>query len=252
MFTQIIPFANKIDISVEDIIDSFDESNPVKNFTYYMIALGAKFKWKEKRTTDIPQLLKDDLKKYEKYVLNKQILEDEDYALTILEEMINKFPSIPVEIDKEYQGYVDSYRLAGNIDTSRSNIAFIKGDNNTEINPIKDFPEFMKNRYGDKIFTYRHQSNDWNWVDSDAYKIQFKIFKKYFKNKKIVVNEEYNREHDLNGHKWHSLVIQYLTNNSTCLGSLSLFKFLIKGYVYYFRNKTDRDNAYNYLTNKKM
>lgn len=251
MFKQIIPTVEDANISIQEIIDSWDiDTNPETNLRMFMITYGAKLKWQEKKKTDIPQLMKDDLKKYGKYVKDKIVVENEDFAKMYLQEMINVNPPLPEIINDCYKEYVDSYKLAGNQDDIKTKFTVITPDG--EIDSIKSFSKFMKNRDGDKIFTYNQQCNEWHWLNFDTYKKQFKMYKGLLKNKKIVVKEENNNEHEFNGNVWYSLAVQVINDKGDirpgfCIGSIQLFKYMISGYVYYFKNKTDRDNAYKYL-----
>lgn len=253
MFIQVISTVENSDISIQEIIDSWKpDTDPDTNLKLFMITFGAKLKWQEKKKTDIPQLLKDDLKKYGKYVKDKKIVENEDFASTYLQMIIDCNPSLPEGIDNVYKQYVDSYKLAGNPDDIIPGPIILTPDG--KIDSIKSFPEFMKIRNSDKIFTYNQHFNEWQWLNFDNYKKQFKMFKTLYKNKKIVVQEENNNQHELNSHIWYSLVIQPINDEdeveaNICLGSVQMFKYMVSGFVYYFKNKTDRDNAYNYLKN---
>ena len=254
MFTQIIPIVKDSNISIQEIIDSWDiDTDPETNFKLFCVTLGAKLKWQEKKKTDIPQLLKDDLKKYGKYVKNKRLLEDDDFASKYLQQMIDANPRLPEGIDKVYKQYADSYKLAGNPDDIKSGPTILTPDG--RIDSTKNFPKFMKNRNGDRIFTYNRQFNQWEWINFDCYKKQFKIFKRACKDKKAVVKDENNEEHEFNGNMWYSIAINQIDDDGEildgfCFGSLQIFGYMMVGFVYYFKNKTDRDNAYKYLTKK--
>jgi len=124
----------------------------------------------------------------------------------------------------------------------------------TDDNTNEKFAYFMGAKEGAKVFTYHKKLNEWSWMDDDVYKQQFKIYKKLIKNKDIVIDEENNNEHSLNGKKWYSITISKWNKEkddyaemTLCKGSFDVFGYMVSGYVYYFQNKVDRDTAYRWL-----
>ena len=124
----------------------------------------------------------------------------------------------------------------------------------TDENTNDKFAYFMGDKQGAKIFTFHKRLNEWSWIDENVYKQQFKIYKKQIKNKDIIIDIENNNEHTLNGKIWYSLCIQRWDKEANdyaemtlCKGSIEVFGYMISGYVYYFQNKKDRDNAFKWL-----
>lgn len=109
------------------------------------------------------------------------------------------------------------------------------------------FNDFLKQRECDKIFTYNQNVKEFNWVSNTAYKYQFKTFRSYVKTGQITCLSDNNKEHTLKKSKWYSLCLQP-NNSEICIGSLEIFSYHIEGFVYYFKNLKDRDNAFKYLT----
>lgn len=114
------------------------------------------------------------------------------------------------------------------------------------------FKEFMKQRFSAKIMSYNHKINEWTWLDDTVYFKQLKIYRTAFKEHKIQVLDDNLSEHIYNDKKWYSLTIQTIDKTgeittNICIGSCEIFNYIINGYVYYYKNKFDRDNAYKYL-----
>lgn len=113
------------------------------------------------------------------------------------------------------------------------------------------FNTFLLLRENSKVFTYNHTLFKFSWLDGPEYISQFKEFRQLIKSGKLECIESLkDKEHLMKGIKYYSLA---LTEPSIWIdiGSLEIFSYMVQGFVYYFRSKTDRDNAYNYLTKKK-
>jgi len=155
------------------------------------------------------------------------------------------------EIKIKYKQAKEAYKYANELPDDYCEFEF---DGEKIENPVSKIVRFMSIRQGAKVFTYNHRFNEFSWLDEIHYQHQFKDYKKKIKDKNIIVNEENNQEHLLNDVKWYSLCIQVWDKetddygvNNICFGSLSVFNYLISGFVYYFKNEKDRDNAYNWL-----
>jgi hypothetical protein len=110
-----------------------------------------------------------------------------------------------------------------------------------------DFNDFLRQRGKAKIFTYNQQSMLFNWIDDNDYRTEFLRLRKFIKNNKLKTNELENKEHNLKSNKWYSLNLQPLQYPEIDIGSLEIFGYYIPGFVYYFKNDKDRDNAFKFL-----
>ena len=114
------------------------------------------------------------------------------------------------------------------------------------------FKDFMQQRFSAKIMTYNHKINEWTWMDDEVYYRQLKTFRKAYKYKKLQILDCNLCQHMYNGKKWYSITIQPIdktgeVTSDMCIGSCKIFNYVVSGYVYYYKHKTDRDNAYNYI-----
>lgn len=118
------------------------------------------------------------------------------------------------------------------------------------------FTQFMQQRFNAKVMCYNHKINEWTWLDDQVYFQQLKTYRKAYKNNKIQILNENLSEHIYNDKKWYSITIQPIDKTGQitadlCIGSCEIFSYIVSGYVYYYKHKFDRDNAYNYLVKHK-
>lgn len=115
------------------------------------------------------------------------------------------------------------------------------------------FNEFMRQRFNAKVMSYNHKINEWTWLDDIVYFKQLRVYRKHYKYNKIQILNDNLSEHIYNNKTWYSITIQPIDKTGQittdlCIGSCEIFNYIVSGYVYYYKNKFDRDNAYNYLT----
>lgn len=267
MFKQILPTMTQMsNITPEFIIGMYDKKDREEDIEYILFSYIMTNKVKQlfiKKNEEVPncinaeiQQLYDKLKAHEsckKVDITTDRFIDYIYADTIRQHKNIKDyeKQVKQEIKEKYKQAKEAYKYANELPDDKCKYEI----NGEQIdNPVSKIVRFMSFRQGAKVFTYHHRFNEFCWLDEKDYQQQFKDYKKKIKDKKIVINKENNDEHMLNDVKWYSLCIQVwdkeaddYADNSICLGSMSVFNYLISGFVYYFKNKKDRDNAYNWL-----
>jgi len=267
MFKQILPTMTQMsNITPEFIIGMYDKKDREEDIEYILFSYIMTNKVKQlfiKKNEEVPncinaeiQQLYDILKAHEsckKVDITTDRFIDYIYADTIRQHKNIKDyeKQVKQEIKEKYKQAKEAYKYANELPDDKCKYEI----NGEQIdNPVSKIVRFMSFRQGAKVFTYNHRFNEFCWLDEKDYQQQFKDYKKKIKDKKIVINKENNDEHMLNDVKWYSLCIQVwdkeaddYADNSICLGSMSVFNYLISGFVYYFKNKKDRDNAYNWL-----
>tara|TARA_R110002049_G_scaffold155863_1_gene320809 strand:+ start:1817 stop:2629 length:813 start_codon:yes stop_codon:yes gene_type:complete len=196
-------------------------------------------------------LMKDNV--FKKFDIKAETFIDFMYQQTIKDnKSIDGYEDkVKQDIKYKYKRYKDIEKYAGEL--PKSNMEYYENGSKVK-SPLDKFAYFMSAKKGAKVFSYYHRLNEWGWLDAPVYKEQFKQYKKQIKNKTIVIDEENNDEHLLNGIKWYSVCFQKWDKEeddygemNLCKGSLDVFGDMISGYVYYFEKKADRDNAYNWL-----
>lgn len=267
MFKQILPsMLHMSNITPQYIISMYRETEKEKDIKYVLFSYIMNNKVKQlfiERNKEVPNYIKAEIEKL------YDILKDDDKSKNVdirTDRFINYVyddiikshkhikdyeKKVKQEIYQKYKKAKDAYKYANRLPDDRC----IYNINSEEIdNPLDEFVKFMLSRQGAKIFTYNQRFNEFQWLDEIHYQSQFKEYKKLIKNKKIVINKDNNNEHTLNDIKWYSLCIQVWDKedddygcNNICLGSMSVFNYMISGYVYYFKNQKDRDNAYKWL-----
>ena len=86
--------------------------------------------------------------------------------------------------------------------------------------------------------------------DNHLWKCEMKRMRKDFKNGTLKMRDCNNRTYKNQFGTWHSMIIQTTDEDKCPEQPLSLLGFgtMVSGLPYYFKNKRDRDTAYNYLT----
>ena len=86
--------------------------------------------------------------------------------------------------------------------------------------------------------------------DNHLWKAEMKRMRKDFKNGTLTMLEGNNRTYKNQFGTWHSMIVQTAEDEKCPHQPLSLLAFgtMVCGLPYYFKNKRDRDLAYNYLT----
>ena len=266
MFKQILPsMLHLSNITPEYIISMYEEKED-KDIDYILFSYIMTNKVKQlfiKKNKEVPTCIKMEIKKlYDKLKAdgrcNNVDITTDSFIDFMYDETIRQHKNIKdyekkvkQEINEKYKKAKDAYKYANELHDDKCKY-YVNGENLD--NPLGKIVKFMGDRQGAKVFTYNQRFNEFIWLDEVHYQTQFKQFKKLIKDKKIVIDKENNNEHTLNGVKWYSVCIQVWDkeendygNNNICLGSMSVFNYMISGYVYYFKNQKDRDNAYNWL-----
>tara|TARA_B110000259_G_scaffold68569_1_gene80817 strand:- start:5520 stop:6212 length:693 start_codon:yes stop_codon:yes gene_type:complete len=202
---------------------------------------------------ECPKILIEGLLHHSKFILDKRIVKNRN---KYYEQILKATPTIIVDVEREYKKFKDSFKKTGNIDYVNVSTPFDKKRNNSS----EYFELFMSERQGDKIMTYNLQVSEWNWIDYKLYAEQFKLYRKAIKEKKLIAKESekdtcqaLDKNQKLVGKKWYSLTITINgDNNLLCVGSLEVFGKIKAGFVYYFYDEKDRDNAFNYLNGIKI
>lgn len=258
MFHQVLPYANY------DPTDAFSPKNVARelegdfkqnentdeqhNTICFLSTTYCINKWKKEKGI-VPKIMTDDLAKYKKYISPNYLNGNYNVKKTI-DSNYNTNTDFRKDCDEEYKKYKDIFKISGDI----SRKTYCNIITNTHIGKSsKDyFVDFMRQRNGAKVMCYQQKVKEWSWCDEPDYLEQIKVFKKHIKSGRMKVNEFNNNEHDLNGVKWYSMCFQqYDDNGDLCgnmdIGSMEVFSYHIAGYVYYYKNKTDRDNMFSHL-----
>lgn len=138
-------------------------------------------------------------------------------------------------VDKNYKNNLENY-----------NKIIIYCDDDDYKDSRLSFNTFLNQRENDKIFTYNTNMYEWNWLNADTYKKQFKDFKKHIVNKKLVCDVENIGDVNVRGIKWYYLNISN-DEMPLCIGCIEIFSIFLTGFTYYFKSKTDRDAMLIYL-----
>ena len=190
MFKQVIPLGIHSTITPENVLDE-DRTNtdPDYNLIRFCIAFGVKKKWQiGKPDIPVPTLILDDIEKYAENIADKGILENEYTKNKFVDLFILANDHIMVdEINKEYKEYKDSYKKVGNF-KNKKKCKIIDFDGVEVKSSIDSFAQFMKERRHDKIMSYHQIVKQWNWLDSECYKHQFKIWRQHYKTKKELIH----------------------------------------------------------------
>ena len=260
MFHQVIPYANNDPnngFSPENVAKELDgdfkqndNTDELHNTICFLTTTYCIHKWKNDNNI-VPKIMYDDLEKYKKYI-NPNYLNGKYNVKKTIDSNYNDNANIDFRNDcnEEYKKYKDIFKISGDISRKK----YCEIHTNTHISKsAKDyFVDFMRQRNGAKVMSYHHKIKEWGWCDEPIYLEQMKDYKKHIKSGKMKVNDYNNNEHDLNGVKWYSMCFQqYDDNGDLCgnmdIGSMEVFSYHITGYVYYYKNKTDRDNMFSHL-----
>lgn len=259
MFKQITPFASTADFDIRDVIEEFDkdidkdiDDNYEKYDSILLANIYSQNQWKlHMKGIPLPSSIKNDFKKYydkASVQIKNASRNDQNKIITLAmkdDEGFKKF------CHTLYKKYKDVYKIAGDIDDNKIANLFT----NDDTTPSKDyFTNFLKFRDNAKIMFYNQHLKNWAWLDEYAYRMEFKRFKYLIKSDNLVCHEYNNKTHSLNGVEWYSLCLQEYKNGELNtdldIGSVEIFNYIVNGYVYYFKNQKDRDNAFEFISKK--
>ena len=259
MFHQVLPYAHT------DTTDAFSPENVAKeldgdfkqneitdelhNTICFLTTTYCINKWKKEKGI-VPKIMYDDLEVYKKYINPNYLNGKYNVKKTINSNYNDNDSDFKKDCDDEYKKYKDIFKISGDI--SRKNYCNIITNNHIGKSSKDYFVDFMKQRNGAKVMSYNQKVKEWGWMDEPIYVEQMKLYKKHIKSGKMVVKDYNNNEHDLNGVKWYSMCFQqYDENGELCgnmdIGSMEVFSYMVSGFVYYYKNKTDRDNMFSHL-----
>ena len=216
---------------------SFPESNPLAGYILKYFIMK-RFLSKNKK---IPAKLISEIKEAKDQIDNKVNLK----KLLTLNEKNKVFM-------KQVKGHYKEYRCEEKYlgDTKIKDTMVMNSSGEMGKNILKDFPEFISQKQKAICFCYNHSIQELNWLDPQPFNDEMKKFRKFIKNDRLVIRESNNNKRTINGKVWYCFVVQFKDedDNKVCVGSLKLFDILLYGLVYWFPNKTNRDNIYNWLT----
>ena len=111
----------------------------------------------------------------------------------------------------------------------------------------------LKNMEKDDTVIFLHhqsfeQSKMLSVMNNEELKIQAKLWRKQIKSGLVECHDYNNKEHEIDGKKYYTLVIQ---SKDCPLDPLGLFVIgeMVSGYIYCFEIKTNRDIIYKYINN---
>lgn len=258
MYRQVIPFTNNDPtdaFSIKNILKELDgdfsqneNTDELLNTIRFLSTTYCINKWK-KQNSSVPKIMTDDLEKYKKYISPNYYNGVYNIKKTIENNYKNN-KDFKDDCDNDYKKYKDIYKIAG--DVSRQKYCNVITNNHIKKSSKDYFIDFMRQRDGAKVMSYIQSVNEWSWIDESDYVKQFNIYKLHIKSGRMKINEFNNNEHDLNGVKWYSMCFQqYDDNGELCgnmdIGSMEIFSYHITGFVYYYKNKKDRDNMFAHL-----
>tara|TARA_R110000782_G_scaffold172786_1_gene264395 strand:- start:234 stop:920 length:687 start_codon:yes stop_codon:yes gene_type:complete len=124
---------------------------------------------------------------------------------------------------------------------------FIKTPDNSFDNT--EFSGFILQKEDAVCFTYNKGVKKFNWLDKADVGNQFKTFKKGLKKGDLTCDIVNNKSHMLGVGKWFSLCVQInpVEENSLDAGACHVFRYMVSGCVYFFQNKKNRNDIYEYL-----
>lgn len=258
MFRQVLPYANNDPnngLSPENVAKELDgdfkqneNTDEGDNTISFLITTYCINKWKKEKGK-VPKIMYDDLEVYKKYI-NPNYLNGRYNVKKTIDNNYNTNSDFRDDCNEHYKKYKDIFKISGDI--SRKNYCDVMTNSHISKSSKDYFVDFMKQRNGAKVMCYNQKFKEWTWCDEPQYLEQMKVFKNHIKSGRMKVNEYNNNEHDLNGVKWYSMCFQqYDDNGDLCgnidIGSIEVFRYHITGFVYYYKNKTDRDNMFSYL-----
>ena len=229
---------------------SVERSN--EEHTLLFVILTGVFNKFKLNKQECPKFVIEGLLYNSKFILDKRIVKNRNLYY---EQMLKANPNIIVDVETEYKKFKDSVKKTGNINYVNVSTPFDNKRNNSS----EYFEFFMSQREGDKIMTYNLRQKEWTWLNFKLYTEQFKLYRKAIKAKELIAKESekdtcqaLDKNKKLVGKKWYSLTVAINEDNDMlCVGSLEVFSKFKQGFVYYFYDEKDRDNAFNYLNGIK-
>ena len=222
-----------------------------KHLLNFVIGTGIIKKFKINKQK-VPQAVYDALENNASNIEDKRIV---NHSFLYYDQFLEVNPHLIDMVDTAYKALFDVKKKAGNIYYGKADI----NDGKTRRFSGEYFELFMFQRKGCKIMTYHQDCHEWDWVDVESYKLQFKDFRKLVKKNHLIVeesgkdtNQSLDKNKNLVGKEWYSLILAHPGGNNPCLGTIEVFDKYKEGFVYYFYDKKDRDNAFNYLNGIKI
>ena len=119
---------------------------------------------------------------------------------------------------------------------------------NDQAKKLKFITEGRLKKRGETFF-YQHQaSGELCWGNNDELRTEMKNWRELKKKNILVIREGNNREFEINGRVYYTLVIQDNDDENNCIDELALgVGFMVSGYVYFFVRKENRDAVFSYV-----
>jgi hypothetical protein len=196
---------------------------------------------------NVPQKVISNIKKYKTVLLNLGI---EESTLGLVWKLNCDIKKQPKSAQKCLRYYYDECKTAEKYlgDTVIKDTAVFASGEEIAEDCLTSFKKFIGQKGTAVVFTWHQTANEWQWIDTDLLKVEFKRFKKLVKDGKLHTQSVNNTVKELNGQKWYPLVIQRTCENTDiCIGSVKLFKFFVSGLVYWFSKEINRNNMFEYL-----
>jgi hypothetical protein len=94
-----------------------------------------------------------------------------------------------------------------------------------------------------------HKDKMLSVMNNKELKVQAKMWRKQRKEGLIQIQEYNNKTKDVDGKEYYSLVVQPTDLDNADIDPLGLLKIglMVSGFVYVFKNKTNRDIIYEYV-----
>ncbi len=111
----------------------------------------------------------------------------------------------------------------------------------------------MKTGRQETCMFYHRQARDMAWLNNEETTEQMKAWRRLRKTGDLVMIPENNTTRIICGKEWHILVVQSPTGISLDPIGLGFddSQFLVRGYIYMFKNKINRDATFNYVMGVK-
>jgi hypothetical protein len=107
---------------------------------------------------------------------------------------------------------------------------------------------------GELCITWHRQQRLAVWGGKKSLEIDMRNWRKMKRQNKLFINPDENREVKINGQPWHILIVQEGTMEDTReigwdpLGfGIDDGMLMVDGYIYFFKNKENRDMVANYV-----
>jgi len=96
-----------------------------------------------------------------------------------------------------------------------------------------------------------HKTGMLSVMNNEEIKVQAKMWKKQRKQGKIEIHDYNNTTQKIDGKEYYTLVVQPADLETAVIDPLGLLKvgLMVSGYIYVFKNKTNRDIIFKYVNN---